>query len=93
MEISEKEIEDFLEKSPIYKYIFLAIVLLFGIFVYYAEDIPIIIDWKEKLQEKVDEYRERAIVSMVVKDNEIQNNSSSSFRNIALYLLESYDVL
>ena len=62
MTFFKKDIVNLLEKSPIYLYIFLTGVLLFSIFIYYAEDLPIVIHWKEKIQEKIDEYRKRAIV-------------------------------
>lgn len=88
MNFSEEYFVELFEKSHVYQYISIIVILLIGLFIYFADELPIVIFCKENIKKKLTEYKERTIVSLIVNDNEIQNNNSSSLRNIALHLLE-----
>jgi hypothetical protein len=89
MAFSNQNITEFFEQSPIQASIFVIIILLFLAILYFIEDMPFMQDIGENLFE----YRQKLMVSLVVKDNEIQNTNSWSLRNIAIYILNSYDMV
>jgi hypothetical protein len=45
------------------------------------------------VRDNIDDYNQKMILSLVVKNGEIQNTNSWSFSNVALYLLESFDMV
>ena len=47
----------------------------------------------QNIRDKLHEYKQKMILSLVVKNGEISNTNSWSFSNMALYLLESFDMV
>jgi hypothetical protein len=47
----------------------------------------------QNIRDKLHEYKQKMILSLVVKNGEIRNTNSWSFSNMALYLLESFDMV
>jgi len=47
----------------------------------------------QNIRDKLHEYKQKMILSLVVKNGEIHNTNSWSFSNMALYLLESFDMV
>lgn len=47
----------------------------------------------QNIRDKLHEYKQKMILSLVVKNGEIRNTNSWSFSNVTLYLLESFDML
>jgi hypothetical protein len=89
MAFSNQNIIEYFEKSPIQTSIFMIVILLVLAILNFIEDIPMM----QNINEKLFEYKQKLLVSLVVKDNEIQNTNSWSFKNMVLYLLNSYDMV
>jgi hypothetical protein len=65
----------------------LSLLIVFGLYV--LKNAPI----TQNIRDKLYEYKQKIILSLVVKNGEIRNTNSWSFSNMALYLLESFDML
>jgi hypothetical protein len=86
---SYKNIIDNITESPVESAI-MVIALVIGVIVYYfVKNAPMM----QNFRDKMDDYKHKMIMSLIVKNNEIQNTNSWSFSNVALYLLESYDMV
>ena len=78
-----------IKESPITAIIagILTLLMFFGLYI--LKNAPI----TQNIRDKLHEYKQKMILSLVVKNGEIQNTNSWSFSNMALYLLESFDVV
>jgi len=65
----------------------LSLLIVFGLYVLKKSPIT------QNIRDKLYEYKQKIILSLVVKNGEIRNTNSWSFSNMALYLLESFDML
>ena len=82
-------IKNRMKESPIETIILTIILIMFLIFYYFLEDTPIM----QNIQKRIDNFKQRMIVSLIVKNGEIQNTNSLSFSNMALYLLEFFGMV
>jgi hypothetical protein len=86
---SYKNIIDNITESPVESAI-MVIALVIGVMVYYfVKNAPMM----QNFRDKIDDYRHKMIMSLIVKNNEIHNTNSWTFSNVVLYLLESYDMV
>jgi phosphotransferase system glucose/maltose/N-acetylglucosamine-specific IIC component len=65
----------------------LSLLIVFGLHI--LKNAPI----TQNFRENINEYKQKMILSLVVKNGEIQNTNSWSFSKAGLYLLESFDML
>lgn len=89
MEFSNQKIIEYFEESPVQAFIFMLFILACLAILYFIENIP----FMKTINEKLYEQKQKLMVSLVVKDNEIQNTNSWSLNNMFLYLLSSYDMV
>ena len=78
-----------IKESPIAATIsgLLSLFIVFGFYLFKNTTIA------QNIRNKIDDYKQRMILSLVVKNGEIQNTNSWSFSNMALYLLKVFDML
>jgi len=78
-----------IKESPITAIIagILTLLMFFGLYI--LKNAPI----AQNIRDKLHEYKQKMILSLVVKNGEIQNTNSWSFSNMTLYLLESFDMV
>jgi hypothetical protein len=68
----------------------MVIALVIGLVGYYfVKNAPIM----QNFRDKIDDYKHKMILSLIVKNGEIHNTNSWTFSNVVLYLLESYDMV
>jgi len=86
---SSHNIIEIVKESPITAIIagVMSMLIVFGF--YFLKYAPIM----QNFRDKIDDYKQKMILSLVVKNGEIQNTNSWSFSNMALYLLESFDMV
>jgi hypothetical protein len=88
-EINIEDMKNSIVKYPFETAMMTIIVVVFFIGFYFMEYIPFI----KNLQKKMDEIKQKMIVSLIVRNGEIQNTNSWSFSNIALYWLDFFDMV
>ena len=81
-------IENIIE-SPITATIAGIFTLLFLLGFYFLKHAPIMQNFRDKMHD----YKQKMILSLIVKNGEIHNTNSWSFSNMILYLLESFDMV
>jgi hypothetical protein len=86
---SYQNIIDNITESPVESAI-MVIALVIGLVGYYfVKNAPMM----QNVRDKLDDYKHKMILSLIVKNNEMHNTNSWSFSNVILYLLESYDMV
>ena len=86
---SYKNIIDNITESPVESAV-MVIALLVGLVGYYfVKNAPMM----QNFRDKMDDYKHKMIMSLIVKNNEMHNTNSWTFSNVVLYLLESYDMV
>lgn len=88
-EISIEKIKNSIAEYPFETATITIIAVIFLIGYYFMEYIP----FMQNIQKKMDDFKQRTIVSMIVKNGEIQNTNSWSFSNVALYWLDFFDMV
>jgi hypothetical protein len=88
-EINIENIKNNIKEYPFETISMTIIVVLFLIGYYFMEHIPFV----KNIQKKMDDFKQRMMISLIIKNGEIQNTNSLSFSNIALYLLEFFDMV
>lgn len=78
-----------IKESPIAAIIavIMTLLILFGLYI--LKNAPITQNFRDKMHE----FKQKMILSLVVKNGEIQSTNSWSFSNVVLYLLESFDMV
>jgi hypothetical protein len=78
-----------IKESPIAAIIagILSVLIVFGL--YLLKNAPIAQNFRDKMHE----FKQKMILSLVVKNGEISNTNSWSLSNIMLYFLESFDMV
>jgi hypothetical protein len=86
---SDKNIIENIQESPITAIVagILSLSIVFGWYLLQNTSMA------QNVRDKMHDYKQKMILSMVVKNGEIQNTNSWSFSNVALYLLESFDMV
>lgn len=86
---SDKTMMENIQESPTAVIVasILSLLIVFGLYV--LKNAPI----TQNFRDNINECKQKMILSLVVKNGEIQNTNSWSFSNVALYLLESFDML
>ena len=88
-EISIENIKNSITKYPFETISIIIIVLVFFIGFSFMENTL----FMQNIQQKMDDFKQRMIVSLIIKNGEIQNTNSWSFSNIALYWLDFFDMV
>jgi hypothetical protein len=86
---SYKNLIDNITESPVESAILIIALLIVLAGYYFVKNAPMM----QNFRDKMDDYKQKMILSLIVKNNEIHNTNSWSFSNVALYLLESYDMV
>lgn len=84
-----KNIVDNITESPTESVMMVIMLLIVLAGYYFVKKAPMM----QNIRDKIDDYKHKMILSLIVKNNEIHNTNSWSFSNVALYLLESYDMV
>ena len=86
---SDKTIMENIQESPTAVIVasILSLFIVFGLYV--LKNAPI----TQNFRDNINEYKQKMILSLVVKNGEISNTNSWSFSKAGLYLLESFDML
>jgi hypothetical protein len=88
-EISIENIKNSITKYPFQTISLIIIALVFLVGFSFMENSV----FMQNMQQKIDDFKQRMVVSLIVKNGEIQNTNSWSFSNMTLYLLEFFDMV